>query len=139
MFYQFCHLCTPLLLPGFPDIITTTGTSAPVLACEGILPLTGAPPDDLASMPVVRSGAPGNVFNYWAYSTSTGSPFAANRCRSCDSGSFMRLSVSPVGLSRMQLTFPATFSRMSALSKQLCAWFLFHRARPAPIPILRNM
>ncbi len=56
------------------------------LVCEGVLLLTGAPLDDSASMPFVRSGAPANVFTYWAYSTNTGSPVPP-----------LRLSVSPGG------------------------------------------
>ena len=36
-------MCTPLLLPAFPAIIATTGTSVPGLVCEGLLLLTGAP------------------------------------------------------------------------------------------------
>ena len=56
------------------------------LVCEDILHLTGAPLDDSASMLFVRPGAPENVFPYWAYSTTTGSPVPP-----------LRLSVSPGG------------------------------------------
>ncbi len=56
------------------------------LACEGLLHLTGAPLDDLASVLFVRPGSTADVFTYSAHSTSTGSPVPP-----------LRLSVSPGG------------------------------------------
>ena len=93
----FVILLTPLLLPAFPAIIATTGESAPAKVYKGLLPLAGAPLVGSASMPVVRPGKASDGFSYWAYSTSTGSPLPSNRLRSCETSSFMRLSVSPVG------------------------------------------
>jgi len=91
-----------LLLPAFPVIIATTGKSAPAKIYEGLLPLAGAPLVGSASMPVARPGKASDGFTYWAHSTSTGSPpdsyrVPTNQLRSCETSSFMRLSVSPVG------------------------------------------
>ena len=52
VFSNFYILCTPSLLPAFPAINTTTGTSAPAVVCEALLQLTGAPLAALYSMPV---------------------------------------------------------------------------------------
>jgi hypothetical protein len=48
----FVRLCTPSLLPAFPAINATTGTSAPAVVCEALLQLTGAPLAALHFMPV---------------------------------------------------------------------------------------
>jgi hypothetical protein len=56
VFTNFYILCTPSLLPAFPAINTTTGTSATAVVCEALLPLTGAPLAALYSMP---------VFTFW--------------------------------------------------------------------------
>jgi len=42
-----------------------------LLVYEGVLHLTGAPLDDSASMPFVRSGAPANGLPAYIYSTNT--------------------------------------------------------------------
>jgi hypothetical protein len=83
------------------------------LVYEGVLLLTGAPLDDSASMPFVRSGAPANVFTYSAYSTNTGSPvppphpaFSHLLQKEKGKGIFYLLPAckSPAALSRLQLT-----------------------------------
>ncbi|MEJ7681938.1 MAG: hypothetical protein WKG06_29620 [Segetibacter sp.] len=87
MFYQFCHLVYPFATAYFHKLSTLLRVHPPLwLVYEGVLLLTGAPLDDFASMPFVRSGAPANAFTYRAYSTSTGSPVPP-----------LRLSVSPGG------------------------------------------
>jgi hypothetical protein len=43
VFSNFYILCTPWLLPAFPAINATTGTSVPTPVCEGILHFMGAP------------------------------------------------------------------------------------------------
>ncbi|MEJ7679375.1 MAG: hypothetical protein WKG06_16250 [Segetibacter sp.] len=87
MFYQFCHLVYPFAPAYFHKLSTLLRVHPPLwLVYEGILLLTGAPLEDFASMPFIRSGAPANAFTYRAYSTSSGSPVPP-----------LRLSVSPGG------------------------------------------
>jgi hypothetical protein len=56
--YQFLHLVYPFATAYFRKLLSLLRIqSAPALAFEGLLPLTGAPLDDLTSMPVARSGS----------------------------------------------------------------------------------
>ncbi len=85
--YQFLHLVYPFATAYFHKLSALLRVHPSLrLVYEGLLHLTGAPLDGSASMLFVRSGATANVFTYWAYSTSTGSPVPP-----------LRLSVSPGG------------------------------------------
>ena len=115
VFSNFYILCTPWLLPAFPAINATTGTSVPTPVCEGILHFTGAPLNVSASK-CYRTfrRTYERYLPAYTYSTGAGSPVP-----------LLCLSVSPGGLSRMQFTLLATNSESELESKQSCASFLF--------------
>jgi hypothetical protein len=63
--YQFLHLVYPFATAYFHELSTLLRVHPSLwLVCEGLLHLTGAPLDDLTSMPFVRSGIPANGFTY---------------------------------------------------------------------------
>jgi hypothetical protein len=80
--HQFLHLVYPSLIPAFPAINTTTGTSFPAVVCEILLQLTGAPLAAFTLCPYLRSGLQcfkrflpdDSIFNYSRFSSSKPHP-----------------------------------------------------------------